>query len=76
MQSRGSRTSRHVTVAVMMAEDPERPACLGMFVSYDNVKGLSSSGVPFSLQYSENCRVVAKWRRHAVLSANDQGAAL
>lgn len=50
-------TSRHETVAVMMAELPESPACFGMFVSYDSVNGLSSRGSPFVRKYSENWRL-------------------
>eukprot|EP00959_Pyramimonas_sp_CCMP1952_P359753 7532682-Pyramimonas_sp.AAC.3 len=39
--------------AQMMAEDPDRPACLGMLVSYLKVKALGGRTKPcFSVQYS------------------------
>lgn len=40
--------------AVIIAEEPDRPACLGMLVSYESVNGLSSSGLPLDFQYSLN----------------------
>lgn len=42
-------------MAVMIADEPDSPACFGMFVSYDSVNGLSSRGLPLAFQYSENC---------------------
>ena len=42
--------SRAERAAVTMAEEPERPACLGMLVVYDRRKPRGGSGVPAAAQ--------------------------
>ena len=56
-----------------MAEEPERPACLGMLVVYDSRKPRAGSGVPAAAQCLWYCEERARVRAEAEAACDAAG---